>query len=269
MKCPVCGAGMYCEDGKSVFCKGARRHCFDISSKGYINLAVGHSGGGDPKEAVRSRTSFLHKGYYLPFAEAVCRILSEQMSDAAGIVIDAGCGEGYYTEMVADRCGCSVFGFDLSKAAVESGASRALRNDRNDLFYAVAGIYSLPVADESADAVINLFAPCAEAEFSRALKTDGVLLVASAGENHLYGLKKRVYDEPYKNEKRNDMPVNMKRVYHETVRFDITLDSDEDKLALFSMTPYYYRTSKENAERLLGDALVTEAEFDIDVFKKQ
>ena len=269
LRCPVCGGELSLADQKSLVCDGARRHCFDLSSKGHVNLAVGHTGGGDPKEAVRARSEFLRRGYYSKFADAVCEALSQYLPSGADTVIDAGCGEGYYTERIAEKCSVSAVGFDLSKAAVESAAARAKREGRDDLFYAVGGIFSMPVKDECADGVVNLFAPCAEDEFIRVLKKDGVLLVAGAGEDHLFGLKKRVYDTPYKNEKRSDQPVKLKHLRHISVKYDLEIENEEDKQALFSMTPYYYRTSKENAARLLGAPLVTEVEFDIDVYVKE
>ena len=265
--CPVCGERLSFNGDRSLVCAGGK-HLFDISSKGHVNLALGHAGGGDPKEAVRSRSDFLRKDYYLPFASAVCETVLKYLPDQSETVVDAGCGEGYYTEMIAEKCGVGVIGFDLSKAAIESAALRALRQGRTDLLYAVAGIYSMPVADGCADAVVNLFAPCAEEEFQRVLKKGGILLVASAGEDHLFGLKKRLYKTPYKNERRNDLPTSMDQIYHSTVRFELTVESEEDKHALFSMTPYYYRTSREDAEKLSGDPLITEAEFDIDVYVK-
>jgi len=155
LRCPVCGSELASENGKSLICGGARRHCFDISAKGHVNLAVGHSGGGDPKECVRSRSEFLRKDYYLPFAQAVCDILKRFLPESAETVIDAGCGEGYYTERIAEHCHVNAIGFDLSKAAVESAAARAKRESREDLFYAVAGIYSMPLADRCADGVVN------------------------------------------------------------------------------------------------------------------
>ena len=267
--CPVCGASLSIVEGKSLYCRGEKRHCFDVSSKGHVNLAIGHAGGGDPKEAVRARSEFLRKGYYGRFADGVCDLLSKYVAADAETVIDAGCGEGYYSERIAESCSVNVVGFDLSKAAIESAAARAKREGREDLMFAVAGIYSMPIADGCADGVVNLFAPCAEDEFLRVLKKGGVLLVAGAGEDHLYGLKERLYETPYKNEKRNDMPQKMKHLEHITVRFELVLTEESDKQALFSMTPYYYRTSKEDASKLFGAPLTTEAEFDIDIYIKE
>ena len=270
LKCPVCAEKLSAsENKKSLLCGGARKHCFDVAAKGYVNLALGHSGGGDPKDAVRSRTAFLNKGFYRPFADEVCRLLSEYVQ-SGDLVVDAGCGEGYYTSLVSEKCNVRAIGFDLSKSAIESGAASASRQGLDNVAYAVAGIFSMPVKDECADAVINLFAPCAEEEFCRVLKKGGILLVAGAGEDHLYGFKSAIYDTPYKNELRADLPTRMEKLESVKVRFDITLETYEDKMNLFSMTPYYYRTSKEDADKLKAEApIVTEVEFDIDIYRKR
>ena len=268
LKCPVCGEELSESDnGKSLYCSGAKRHCFDVAAKGYVNLSLSHSGGGDSKEAIRSRSAFLEKGFYRPFADKLCELLSEYVKE--GLVIDAGCGEGYYTNLAAKTCGLTMLGFDLSKFGAEHGASVARREGIGNSAFAVASIYEMPVADGCADGVINLFAPCAEEEFKRVLKDGGILFVVGAGTDHLFGLKKAVYDEPYKNDPRNDLPVTMKHIGSHKVRFDITLSEREDRMALFAMTPYYYRTSRGDMEKLENaEGLVTEVEFDIEVYKK-
>lgn len=268
LKCPVCCESLTLgENGKSLYCTGKKRHCFDIAAKGYVNLSPSHSGGGDSKEAIRSRSAFLEKGYYRPFADKLCELLKEYVNE--GIVIDAGCGEGYYTNLAAEKCGLTMLGFDLSKFGAEHGASTARRKGITNSAFAVASIYEMPVSDGCANGVINLFAPCAEEEFKRVLKDDGVLIVVGAGEDHLFGLKKAVYDEPYKNDPRNDLPTSMKHIGSHKVRFEIELSSREDRMALFAMTPYYYRTSRTDMEKLLNaEGLVTEVEFDIEVYKK-
>ena len=264
----MCGAALVCDEiGKILYCTGIRKHCFDVSAKGHVNLALNHSGGGDSKEAVRSRSAFLEKGFYRPFADKLCEILSKYVK--SGTVIDAGCGEGYYTNLVAQKCGVNIIGFDLSKFGAEHGASSAKRLGIENSMFAVASIYDMPVFDGCADAVINLFAPCAEEEFKRTLKDGGVLIVVGAGEDHLFGLKKAVYDEPYKNDTRNDLPTTMKHVESFKVRFDIELTEKEDRVDLFAMTPYFYRTSREDMAKLESlECLVTEVEFDIEVYKK-
>ena len=268
LRCPVCKEPLCSnETGKSLYCTGTRRHCFDISAKGHVNLAAHHSGGGDSKEAVRSRSAFLRKGYYRPFADKLCEIIGEYVQ--AGTVIDAGCGEGYYTNLVAKNCGTDTVGFDLSKWGAEAGAADAKREGIDNAAFAVASIYDMPVPDECADAVMNLFAPCAEEEFKRVLKPGGILIVAGAGKDHLFGLKKAIYDQPYKNDPRNDLPTAMTHVESYKVKFEIELTDKEDRMNLFAMTPYFYRTSRKDSEKLENaEGLVTEVEFDIEVYRK-
>ena len=119
IKCPICSAILKLDSsGKSLCCCGAKRHCFDISAKGHVNFALGHSGGGDSKEAVRSRSSFLEKGYYRPFADALCDLLSGYVNEGA-TVIDAGCGEGYYTNNIMKTFPNAIgAGIDFSKYAL-------------------------------------------------------------------------------------------------------------------------------------------------------
>ena len=64
LRCPVCGAaGEKTADGKSFFCHGERRHCYDFSKSGYLNFSRDGKTG-DAKASVRARSAFLEAGYY-------------------------------------------------------------------------------------------------------------------------------------------------------------------------------------------------------------
>ena len=173
LKCPVCGKEMECADNV-LSCKGERRHTFDVASAGYVNLASSKaSGGGDDAALIRARTAFLEKECYLPIADAVCEALHAHVGEQA-TVLDAGCGEGYYAAKMAER-GYAVLGLDLSKRGVMHAAKKAKREGL-DAFFCVAGIFDLPLADASVDAVVSLFAPVAEEEFFRLSRWLWVLL---------------------------------------------------------------------------------------------
>lgn len=265
LRCPVCGAAVTKREN-SLFCKGERPHCFDISAEGYVNLASSkESGGGDDKGLIAARTLFLTAGHYLPFAERIAALLNAYTAPGA-LVVDAGCGEGYYACHMA-REGYRVLGVDLSKRGIRHAAKTAGREGLQ-AFFAVAGIFRMPVADEGADAVISLFAPIAEEEFLRILKPGGILITAGAGKRHLLSLKRVLYDTPRENEPRADLPVKMASLHGEVLRFDMQLSSREIE-ALFAMTPYYYRTSREGQARLAAlTSLSCEAEMDIRVYQK-
>ena len=266
LRCHVCGASFAIgNNGKSLICWGEKkRHCYDLSSSGYVNFAPpSQSRSGDSKEAVRSRTSFLDSGLYAPIREAVSTAVSRYTE---GLVIDAGCGEGYYSSALAD-VSSGVIGFDLSKFGVEAAAKRTRAKD--NAFFAVAGIYGMPLLDACAGAVVNIFAPCATDEFKRVLDKDGVLIAVGAGKDHLLGLKRAVYEEAYENDGREDMPPDMSLVEEIKVSYEITLSGNREIFDLFSMTPYYYRTGERDMEKLKRlESVTTPVDVFVRVYKK-
>lgn len=262
--CPHCKSVLECAEGqKSCYCIGERRHCFDFSKSGYLNLRGTHTGEGDGKDAVKARRSFLEAGYYQPLSDRINEILQELNAKS---VLDAGCGEGYYTNRMAQ--GRDVLGIDLSKDGVDLAAKYA-KVQSLSASYAVASLFSLPIRDASLDAVTNLFAPCAEEEFSRVLKDGGHLILVGAGERHLFGLKRILYDDPYLNLGRADLPKQMELIRKESLCQTVTVKGREHIEALFSMTPYYWRTSVSDKAKLSNlDELTTEIAFDIFLFRK-
>ncbi len=266
LTCPVCKKTFEIA-GNSLLCKNdGKRHCFDMARSGHINLLCSHSSSGDDRACANSRTAFLEKDFYRPFSDEINGLLKKY---GIASLLDAGCGEGYYTHRAADVCEMAL-GIDLSKFAVETAAKRAKRNGTTNELYAVAGIFDMPVACNSFDGIINLFAPCCEEEFSRILKKDGVLIIGAAGKNHLLGLKRAIYQTTYQNEPRCDLPCGMELLERKTVAFEILLESQNDIQNLFSMTPYFYRTSREDKEKLGKlDSLKTVVEFDIFVYKNR
>lgn len=264
LKCPVCGSSMrQSEDGKVCRCAGQRTHCFDVARSGHLHLGGPHAGDGDGKEAVAARRAFLDAGYYEPLSDAIHEILDRVGAEK---VLDAGCGEGYYTNRMAQ--GRDVLGIDLSRAGVEMAAKRAKAMQTRASF-AVASIFSLPVLDERLDAVVNIFAPCAEEEFCRVLKLGGHLLLVGAGEHHLMGLKRAIYDNAYENAGRADLPQSMRLCERRSCRYEITVEGNDAIEALFSMTPYYWRTSRADHAKLVGlETLTTELDFDLFLFEK-
>ena len=272
LRCPVCAAAMR-EDTSSgagvLYCTGAKKHTFDRARSGYVHLSPRHSGGGDAKEAVRARTAFLSAGYYRVASEGLCDLMRRYLPE--GLIVDAGCGEGYYTGALA-AAGEGVYellGFDLSRDAVDA-ASRAVRRTGVPAHYAVASLFELPLMDGSVDAVVNVFAPCAEQEFCRVLKPGGLLVLVGAGEKHLLGLKRALYQTTYDNQTRADLPVGMTLCERMTLRDEIEVKGQEQIANLFSMTPYYWRTSPGDRRKLESlESLTTEIEFDFMVYRKQ
>ena len=184
-------------------------------------------------------------------------------------MLDAGCGEGYYTLRMAEG-GRSAFGFDLSKNGVNIAAKAAKRASA-PAFFGVASVFSLPVLSGSMDAVTTIFAPCAEDEYARVLKDGGVLILAGAGKDHLIDLKKAIYENAYENEGRRDLPSEKFELLEETsVSYEITLESGRDIENLFAMTPYFYRTSQNDKNKLSSfSSLCTKIDVELFIYKKK
>ena len=265
LRCPVCGSAMRRENN-TLACTGVRRHAFDFAAQGYVNLGGPRAaGGGDDATLIAARTAFLSAGHYKPFAARIAALLGDYLAPHA-TVLDAGCGEGYYTCLLAEA-GYHVMGLDLSKRGIRHAASRAKRGGLDALF-AVAGIFDMPVGDESLDAVVSLFAPLDEGEMLRVLRPGGLLITAGAARRHLWELKRVLYDTPRENEPRADLPLEMALLQSETLTFSMDLGAN-DLQSLFAMTPYYYRTSREGVTRLQATpALTVGAEMDIAVYRK-
>ena len=270
--CPICKSSMSVVTGfgASLICEGVKRHCYDFSSRGYVNfMASGYSTSGDSKQAVTARSAFLNKQFYLPVAEEICDVLSKYLPSRQGIVVDAGCGEGYYSSKLAEQ-GYSVFGVDLSKFAVDAASKRANASGKENSFFAVSSVFDIPISDGCADAVVNVFAPCVENEYFRLVGNDGIVVIVYAGQRHLMGLKGAIYDSVRENDGREDLPKNACLIEERRVFFEIEMTSNEDVKNLFAMTPYYWKTSKKDLEKLDGiTSLKTEIDMIIAVYKNK
>ena len=269
LRCPICRAKMLTEGENTLCCNGEKKHTYDISSSGYVNLASPkQSGGGDIKSAVKARTEFLDCGYYRPIAEKTAELVKKYAGEKAK-VIDAGCGEGYYSSRIAKNAEL-VLGFDISKFAVEAAAKRAKRNGAENAVFAVASVFSMPISSGFADAVVNIFAPCVEKEYTRVLKDGGVLIVVHAGKDHLMGLKRVLYDSITENDARADLPSSLELVCEESVNYTISVEGNDKIKALFEMTPYYWRTSQSDAKKLDGlELLETQTDIIFSVYKRK
>ena len=267
--CPVCGNSLIQEE-KRYRCENG--HSFDRAGSGYVNLLISRQTGaqhGDDKVMVRARRAFLDRGYYAPLQKALCKTVLHYAKNDTVDLLDAGCGECYYTAAVEKALSdagkqSSIVGIDISKDALKVGDKRG-----TDLRLAVASAYRLPVADASCDVVLNVFAPFAGEEYLRVLKPGGVLLHVSPDVNHLWELKQAVYETPYLNTTDAPEQDGLCIIDDQRIAMQLALSNHEDIAALFHMTPYAHKTSPGDIARL--DALTTlsvAAEFILRVYQK-
>ncbi len=264
--CPVCGSGLNKADN-ALKCKN--NHCFDISKSGYVNLLTkgGKKGHGDDKLMVKARRDFLQKGYYGHLKESVMTEAAKYFTEGCSL-LDSGCGEGYYTlgfqHILEEKQRGLIYGVDVSKEALKIAAKTCPKVN-----FAVASAYRLPFGDGNFDMVVSLFAPLAAEEFHRVLKENGIFITAIPLENHLWELKRAVYDLPYKNKPENTDLKGFELISAKEVKKEILLNSNEDIKNLFMMTPYYYKTSQKDQQKLSElNTLAVETEFMVLTYKK-
>lgn len=264
--CPVCGQILK-HEGNSLVCENSeKKHSFDLARQGYVHLVKSnkmHSKNpGDTALMVNSRREFLEADYYGIFADELLR-LAEKYGTESSVILDCGCGEGYYTEKLAEKH-TKVHGFDISKLAVKAAAGKY-----KNINFAVASVFDIPFSDDSADILTDVFSPLAEKEFLRVLKKGGVFIYAVPGERHLWGLKEVLYENPYENEHKDTDYEGFSLLERVSVKGEIHLDETRQIMNLFSMTPYYWKTDIKGSERLKKlNSLDTEIHFDFLVYRK-
>ena len=156
-------------------------------------------------------------------------------------------------------------GIDISKFILRYAARR-----EKGVEFAVASSYRLPVADGSVNILLNCFSPLALEEFRRVLRPGGTFLYVVPAADHLWELKEVLYERPYPNEEKETPYEDF--TYEAIVPVDgrIRLENQADIHALFQMTPYYWKTPKEGAERLASlDTLDCRIAFRVHIFRKK
>ena len=184
--CPHCG-GELRENGGSLIC--SRGHTMNIARQGYVSLLGRDSGThtADSAEMVAARERFLGAGHFQPLVDALVEEASGKPGPAGGesAVVDLGCGTGYYLASVLDALPESIgVGVDNSKFAARRAAKVHPRASA-----VVADIWDgLPIKDQAAGLILNVFSPRNGEEIERILAPGGRLVVVTPQPGHLAGL---------------------------------------------------------------------------------
>ena len=269
-RCPICSSPLTRED-RLYRCPN--RHSYDIAKEGYTYLLPANQKNslapGDDKEMALARRDFLSIGYYAPLLETLCREILSRVDDRPSI-LDAGCGEGYYTAGIyhaLQHAGKSpqIAGIDISKAILRLAAKR-----EKAIEFAVASSNHLPLPDQSVDVLLNCFSPLFLEEFLRVLKPGGSFFYVVPAADHLWELKQVLYERPYLNEEKETPYAGFTYESIVPVESTIHLDHPSDIQALFRMTPYAWKTPKDGKDRLAAlDILDCRIAFRIHIFRKQ
>ena len=250
--------------------KCGENHSYDISKFGYVNLLLSQKSSkkrhGDDKLMARSRREFLDKGYYAHLLESL-RDFALKYGVNGGNFLDLGCGECYYSANIKaflDEKGVKMdyYGIDISKDILAVGSKRG------GISLAVTSASDLPFEDDSLDIVMSVFAPSFD-DTVRVLKKGGTYIKVIPLERHLIELKEAVYDEVYLNKGEKEALDGLELVEKVSLEKMIDLENNADIDALFKMTPYYYKTSQKDQEKLTKlDKLSVLTQFQVLIYRK-
>jgi 23S rRNA (guanine745-N1)-methyltransferase len=280
--CPVCSQALKRTE-KQFCCEN--NHQFDVAKQGYVNLLQPQykksKQPGDSQEMVEARFRFLNEAYYEPLSDKLNQLIAKDLStkvlsnkepgNNAYHIVDAGSGEGYYTQRLYDHLNDAkdalgqpvspkpvtskpvipkVIGFDISQRAVKASCRRS-----RSIQWMTATSSHIPVASHTQDAVLCLFSRIVPEEFSRILKKNGILYVASTGSSHLIELRNMLYQNVKQsaynpNSTLSERFTPLDESFNENVHYKIEVNSRQAINDLLLMTPHYWRAT-ESAKQVI------------------
>ncbi len=174
---------------KRLLCESG--HSFDVARSGYINLLQPQdrrsTHPGDTAAAVAARRRLHDRGVTEPLLRAVEQMIAPAQCD---VVLDAGCGDGFYLGTLARKAGFSGHGVDISVPAIEAAARRY-----PECQWIVANADRfIPYPDRCFSIVMSITARMNASEFRRVLGGDGRLLVAVPAPDDLIELRSAGHD---------------------------------------------------------------------------
>lgn len=266
--CPVCNEPLTLNQN-SWCCTS--NHSFDRHKKGYVNLLLSNNkrskSPGDDALMIESRRRFLESGHYQSLAMHLSDLIKSNLT-AGSALLDAGCGEGYYTALIADNNpAIECYGLDISKPAI------AAASKYKNVEWCVASTTRAPYLPGQFDAIISVFSRIDSDCFYRLLKTNGLVAIAAPDSDHLHALRKVLYEEvrPYDVSKHHSyLDERFELIAESRIEAEVKLASNEAIRDLLGMTPHAHKLSSEARKRIDElSALADKACFKVYLFKKK
>lgn len=268
-RCPICTSSMGTEmkmqdNASSLVC--TNNHCFDISSKGYVNfLQNSRQSKVYNLNFFESRRKFIDDGFYSHISDEVCSVVSKIEKSEKLRIADAGCGEGSFSLSLSQKLSetAEIFAFDFSKDAVQIASKGG-----NNILWMVSDIANIPLASNSMDVILNIYSPANYAEFKRILKKGGILAKVIPGANHMCELRNKIHTseaEPESEEYSNQQVVDVfERNFEISDRYIVTKTypiSESQIKNLLGMTPLMFGVDEKSQNIANIDKITVEAEI--------
>lgn len=289
-------------------------HPFDVARQGYVNLLPVQQKNskvpGDSQLSIAARQRFLAAGYYQSLQTLVCRKMASLLAQDKIITnndesnknnknhktetrwLDIGCGEGYYTQAMAQQGGIDdLIAADISKPALielakgSKAATRLWYQQKNEaakeeptkttaIYPLVTSAAHLPLRAHSMTGISSIFSPILPEVFADILQDSGYLVIAKPDIGHLTTLREALFDSVREHDSDKFLPTlapyfTLIGTHHVSSKLSLSAEALAD---LLTMTPYAYRARAESRQALLTSAetepFVTEAKFVVYTLQK-
>lgn len=287
-------------------------HPFDVARQGYVNLLPVQQKKskepGDSQASIEARKRFLSAGYYQPLQALICQKMAELLTKDKLVAkqtskpvnwLDIGCGEGYYTQAMAQAGMDTLIAADISKPAVVelAKASKATHSlwyqekvtadsklaegfkiadgsTKAMIYPLVTSAAHLPLRTNSIDGISSIFSPILPTAFNDVLTSEGYLIIAKPDVGHLATVREALFDDVREHDSDKFLQelapyFTLLNTYNVSTEFTLSADDLAD---LLTMTPYAYRARSEKRQALLAsvstEKFATEAKFVVYILQK-
>lgn len=262
LACPLDGLALE-DHGANWQC--AANHHYDLARQGYLNLLpVSQKTSRDPgdtKAMFTARRSAFSSGLFAPAAQALSYQLASRLSpsgDKPAVVLDAGCGEGYYTDhMRAHVTSLSTtiepvfMGVDISKWGIVAAARLYPQ-----VTWVVGNNKHLPVLPGSVDIITSIFGFETWQPWATLQSAGQRVLVAHAGPLHLLELRELIYDSVNIHSAADDSSAHSagyEKLKQSAVTYTEPVQSIDTLLQILAMTPHGHRVRADKQAELQSD----------------
>ncbi len=285
-------------------------HPFDVARQGYVNLLPvqqkNSKDPGDSQASIEARKRFLNKGHYQSLQALICQKITELLAQNKLVNtpiaktnnkpipwLDIGCGEGYYTQTMAQTGMDILLAADISKPAVvelakASKAKGSLWYQQNQhdgskiadgsktaaIYPLVTSAAHLPLRAHSVTGISSIFSPILPEAFNKVLSAEGYLIIAKPDVGHLATMRDALFDDVREHDSDKFLHelapyFTLMNTYHVSTEMTLAINDLAD---LMTMTPYAYRARSEKRQALLAkvatEIFITEAKFVVYVLQK-
>lgn len=266
LKCPICNSNMNVIELKSLICE--KRHTFDFTKQGYINLMTHSIKTKYDKELFEARRKLMSDvGFFEPVVVEIIKVIQNQVqlnSDKL-FILDTGCGEGSHLASICDNLNKPAVGVGIDIA--KEGIIVASKNYQNQI-WAVADLAQSPFKNQQFDVILNILSPSNYSEFTRLLKDDGVVIKIVPQSGYLKELRKAFYEDSEKQTYSNIETVehfddNFRLVNTSRITYTVNLDIPTLH-SLIKMTPLTWSLTEETIQSFIATE-PSEITVDLDI----